>query len=301
MTTTPTAQSPLRALGGAVENVDALDEPGKVIGEQVRSVFGPGPLKDLLSGTWLGHALHPILTDVVIGALSSATILDVVGGKESETAARKLVGVGLATYVPTALTGVNDWADSEATDPRVRRVGLLHAATNAAAATFYTLSWRSRLKGHRGRGVLFGVAGAGALTAGGYLGGHLSYAQGVGVNQTSFDEDGPEDWTPALDGSQLPEGEARTAIVGETPIALIRHNARVVALHDRCSHRGCSLAGKGTVGDGYIQCGCHGSRYDLDDGTVLRGPATADQPVYEVRESGDRIEVRQPSEVKQPS
>src|SRR5688572_29530702 len=168
---TPPAQSPLRALGGAMENVEALDEPGKAIGKQVRSALGPGPLKDLLSGTWMGHALHPILTDVVIGSFTSATILDLVGGKESAPAARRLVGIGLLSYGPTALTGVNDWADSEPASDGVRRVGLIHAASNAVAATLYTMSWRARGKGRRGRGVLDGLAGAGALTAGGFLGG----------------------------------------------------------------------------------------------------------------------------------
>lgn len=291
---TPPAQSPLRALGGAMENVEALDAPGKAIGKQVRSALGPGPLKDLLSGTWMGHALHPILTDVVIGSFTSATILDLVGGKDSAPAARRLVGIGLLTYGPTALTGVSDWADSEPASDGVRRVGLIHAASNAVAATLYTMSWRARGKGRRGRGVLYGLAGAGALSAGGFLGGHLTFAQGVGVNQTVFDE-GPDEWTPALDGSQLREGDARHAVVGETPVVLVRKDGRVRALHDRCSHRGCSLAETGTVADGYIECGCHGSRFDLEAGSVLRGPATVDQPAYEVREQGDRIEIRLPS------
>lgn len=291
---TPPAQSPLRALGGAMENAEALDEPGKAIGKQVRSALGPGPLKDLLSGTWMGHALHPILTDVVIGSFTSATILDLVGGKDSAPAARRLVGIGLLSYGPTALTGVNDWADSEPASDGVRRVGLIHAASNAVAATLYTMSWRARGKGRRGWGIVYGLAGAGALTAGGFLGGHLTYAQGVGVNQTVFDE-GPDEWTPALDGSQLPEGQARATVVGETPVVLIREDGRVQALHDRCSHRGCSLADTGTVADGYIECGCHGSRFDLSSGNVVRGPATTDQPAYEVREQGDRIEIRLPT------
>lgn len=291
MSTTPTAQSPLRALGGAMENVEALDAPGKAIGKQVRAALEPGAVKDLLSGTWMGHALHPILTDVVIGSFTSATILDLVGGKESAPAARKLVGIGLLSYGPTALTGVSDWADTEPASDGVRRVGLIHAASNAVAATLYTLSWKARGDGRRGRGVLYGLAGAGALTAGGFLGGHLTYAQGVGVNQTIFDE-GPGEWTPALDGSQLAEGQARSAVVGDTPVVLVRQGGKVRALHDRCSHRGCSLADTGTVTDGVIECGCHGSRFSLDDGGLLRGPATTAQPAYEVREQGDRIEIK---------
>ena len=292
---TPTAQSPLRALGGALEQVQALDAPGKVIGKEVRSLVGPGTAKDVLSGTWLGHALHPLLTDVVIGSFTSATLLDIVGGRESAPAARRLVGIGLAAFGPTAATGVNDWADTEIADPGVRRVGLIHAGANAAAATLYTVSWRARHKGRHGLGVVFGLAGMGALTASGFLGAHLSYAKGVGVNETAFDK-APDDWAPALDGSQLPEGDTRTAVVGDTPIMLLRRDGRVVAMHDRCSHRGCSLSELGKVENGYVQCGCHGSRFRLEDGDVLRGPATANQPVYEVRELDDRIEVRPPSE-----
>jgi nitrite reductase/ring-hydroxylating ferredoxin subunit len=84
----------------------------------------------------------------------------------------------------------------------------------------------------------------------------------------------------------------RTAVVGDTPIVLLREQGRIVALHDRCSHRGCLLSEVGTVADGVIECGCHGSRFSLDDGSVQRGPATADQPAFEVRESADRVEVR---------
>jgi nitrite reductase/ring-hydroxylating ferredoxin subunit len=113
----------------------------------------------------------------------------------------------------------------------------------------------------------------------------------VGVDQTTFDP-GPDEWTPAFEGSQLPEGETRTATVGDTPIVLVRSGGTVRALHDRCSHRGCSLGEVGTVTDGVIECGCHGSRFSLDDGTVRRGPATADQPAFEVREQSGRIEVR---------
>src|SRR4051794_41560610 len=81
---TPTAPSPLHELTETVEHLEALDGPGKAVGKQVRSAIAPGTLKDLLSGTWLGHALHPLLTDVVIGSFVSATLLDVLGGDRSE-------------------------------------------------------------------------------------------------------------------------------------------------------------------------------------------------------------------------
>jgi nitrite reductase/ring-hydroxylating ferredoxin subunit/uncharacterized membrane protein len=287
---TPTAPSPLHALTEQVEGLDVLDGPGQAIGKQVRGALSPGAVKDLLSGTWLGHALHPLLTDVVIGSFTSATILDLIGGRRGAPGAETLVGVGLAAYGPTALTGVTDWADSEPADDGIRRVGLVHAASNATAFACYALSYRARKRGRRGMGTLLGLAGAGALTAGGYLGSHLSYVQGVGVDQTRFDP-GPDEWTPALDAGELVEGEPRSATVGDTPVMLVREGGRVRAIHDRCSHRGCSLA-EGEIVEGTVTCACHGSIFRLDDGAVERGPATVGQPAYEVREQDGRIEIR---------
>jgi nitrite reductase/ring-hydroxylating ferredoxin subunit/uncharacterized membrane protein len=281
--------APLLPLVEAIESAELLDAPGEAIGKTVRSLISPGAIKDALSGTQLGHALHPLLTDVVIGSFVSATLLDVLGGDEDGTAAQRLIGVGLAAYGPTAVTGVNDWADNEATNPPVRRVGLVHAASNAAAFTLYASSLAARRRGDHGRGKLLALAGAGVLSAAGYLGAHLSYAQGVGVNQTAFDP-GADEWTE-VDAGDLPEGEPKSVVVGDTPVLLVRHRDHLHALHDRCSHRGCSLA-DGELDGETIECSCHGSRFSLRDGSIERGPATTPQPSYEVRESGGRIEIR---------
>jgi len=68
----------------------------------------------------------------------------------------------------------------------------------------------------------------------------------------------------------------------------------VYALHDRCSHRGCSLSAQGEISGDTITCQCHGSQFALRDGALRRGPATTDQPAYEVRQSDGRVEVRLP-------
>jgi nitrite reductase/ring-hydroxylating ferredoxin subunit/uncharacterized membrane protein len=289
---TPTAPPPFDPLIDAVEGAEALDGPGAAIGKQVRNIFGPGVVRDMLSGTWLGHALHPLLTDVVIGSWTSANVLDLLGGDDDGSAAEKLIAVGMAAYAPTAISGTVDWADGEAVDSRVRRVGLVHAASNATAFGLYTASLLARRRGDRGRGKALALAGAAVMSAGGFLGGHLSYTRGVGVNQTAFDE-GPSDWTP-VEAGDLQSGEPKAVDVGDTPVMLVRHEHGIHAMHDRCSHRGCSLAGKGEVDGHLVTCGCHGSQFDLNDGTVQRGPATTDQPVYEVRESDGRIELKLP-------
>ena len=281
--------SPLDALPQAIAGVEALDAPAEPVGKALRSL-DPGPLRDALSGRWIGHALHPLLTDVVVGSWTSATLLDLLGGPDGERAAERLIAVGIAAYAPTALTGASDWADSEATDDDVRRIGLAHALINSTALALYGASLSARRSGRTGRGKLLALAGAGAMSAAGFLGGHLSFRLGVGVDQTAFDT-GPEDWTPVLRADEVPESGAVSAQAGDTPVLLVRRGAAIAALHDRCSHRGCSLADGEIEGDA-VTCGCHGSRFGLGDGAVLRGPATAPQPVLDVRERDGQVEVR---------
>jgi nitrite reductase/ring-hydroxylating ferredoxin subunit/uncharacterized membrane protein len=276
-----------------LEALDVLDEPGKAMGEAVRGVLGPGELKAALSGTWLGHALHPLLTDVTIGALVSASMLDVLGGDDDGLAAERLLAIGLAAYGPTAVTGINDWADTEIGDPRVRRVGLAHAAANTTAFTCYLVSLAARRAGRRGLGMALGLAGAAFLATGGYLGAHLSFFRGVGPNQTVFDQV-PGEWTDVAPADDLAPGAPIGVIAGDAPVLLLRHGDGLHALHDRCSHRGCPLSDMGEIEGEVITCSCHGSRFDLRDGSVQRGPATAPQPVYDVREREGRIEVRLP-------
>jgi nitrite reductase/ring-hydroxylating ferredoxin subunit len=285
--------TPLEPVIEAVESADLLDRPAKAIGRRVRSTLSPGRLKDALSGTWLGHAVHPLLTDVVIGSFTSATLLDLLGGDDDGAASERLIAVGIAAYGPTALTGLNDWADSEPADDGVRRAGVVHAAANSTALALYAASLAARRRGSRRTGALLGVLGAGALGAGGFLGGHLSFGKGVGPDQTVFDP-GPTEWTQASDASAIPQGHPTRIIVGETPVLLLRDGERDFAIHDRCSHRGCSLS-EGDLEGREIVCACHGSRFDLSDGSVKRGPATAPQPAFEVREREGSIEIRRRS------
>jgi nitrite reductase/ring-hydroxylating ferredoxin subunit len=214
----------------------------------------------------------------------------VLAGEDPEEASERLIMLGIAAYAPTALSGINDWADTEPVDDGVRRAGLVHAAGNAVALSLYTASLAARRRGSRGLGVALGAAGASVLMVGGYVGGHLSMTKGVGPNQTIFDE-GPSDWTPAVDGSQLSERQPTRVVVDETPVLLVKDGERIFAIHDRCSHRGCSLS-QGELEGEEIVCSCHGSRFDLKDGSVKHGPATSPQPFFQVRDREGVVEVR---------
>ena len=283
-----TTATPLRPLVDALEGMSSLDPIGKKIGKFARDTFAQGQVKEAISGSWFGHAVHPPLTDVVIGTTLSASLLDLLGGDERD--ARRLLGVGLLAGLPTALSGWNDWADSEIADEAVRRVGLVHASANLSAVALYAASLAARRRGSRGLGTAFGLLGNAVMTVGGYLGGHMSYTRGVGPNQTAFDA-GPEDWTAVGDGKSFPDGELRAVLAGDTPVLVVRSGNALRAIHNRCSHRGCMLS-DGELEGNIVTCACHGSRFDLGDGSVVRGPATAGQPAFDVRESDEKVQVR---------
>jgi nitrite reductase/ring-hydroxylating ferredoxin subunit/uncharacterized membrane protein len=280
----------LYALAERVGDLEGLDGPAEAVARQVRGLLDPGPVKDAISGAWLGHALHPLLTDIPIGAWSSTAILDVAGGRRSRPAAERLLGIGLLAAVPTALTGANDWADTTPADDSVRRIGAVHGLANTAALILYGTSLRARRRGRHGRGVVLGLAGLGALVAGGHLGGHLSYDKGVGVKQTVF-RDLPDDWTPTVSEDDVREGEATRASAGDVDLLLTRHDGRIYALADRCTHRGGSLS-QGTLADGCVTCPLHASIFRLADGAVVRGPAGAPEPAFDVRVEDGTVEVR---------
>src|SRR5690349_13463496 len=182
----------LHHLAEQVGAATSLDGPAEAVAGFIRGIVPRGPVKDTLSGTQLGHALHPLLTDLPIGTWTSAAVLDLVGGRAARPAAERLIATGLLAAVPTAASGLNDWADTTPASDSVRRVGAVHAVANVTALALYAASLAARRGGHHGRGVALGLAGVGALSFGGHLGGHLSYAQAVGVDNTAF-ESGAED------------------------------------------------------------------------------------------------------------
>src|SRR6185437_10417920 len=107
----------------------------------VHRLIPGGALKDGLSGTWLGHPLHPTLVMVPIGSWTSATLIDLALGGRSSPAARRLVGLGVVAALPSAVSGLADWSD---TDGAEQRVGLTHATLNAVAVGLFAASWWAR-------------------------------------------------------------------------------------------------------------------------------------------------------------
>lgn len=271
-----------RNLGERLERSASLDAVADPLGRVAGAVLPRGPVKDLLHGVWLGHPLHPMLTDLPIGFWTSAWVLDLLGGRQSAAAARKLVGLGVVSALPTASAGLADW--SELNTPE-RRSGAVHAIANLGATVLYASSYLARRRGRYGPGVVLGMAGAAAATVGGFLGGHLSFRRAAGVNHSSGAAE-PSDWTD-IDGSvPADDGHVVTGQLGETRLALASWNGTPRALAAVCSHLGGPLD-EGEVVDGCLRCPWHGSSFRLADGSVARGPATAPQPAYELRPNDD--------------
>lgn len=181
----PTQPNPLVDATRRLEDATVLDHVVRPLAPKIRTIFGSGSRGEVLRGEWLGHALHPLLTDVVMGTWTSATILDLVGGRGSRTAARRLVATGLLAAGPTAWTGWAEWSEAGS---REQRVGLVHALTNGVAIGTYAASWNARRKGRHLKGAGLALVGASVSGVGAYLGGHLAIARKVGSHHPAFDD-----------------------------------------------------------------------------------------------------------------
>jgi uncharacterized membrane protein len=159
----------------------ALDPVVRTLKNVMGAPMQTEPVRNVLSGDWMGHALHPLMTDVVIGSWMSATVVDVVGGSRGEQAADRLAGLGVLSAFPTIAAGWHDWTKVAERDAAGARIGLLHAVSNAAGLALWTSSLKARRAGERRRGAVLGAAGLGVVGLGGYLGGHLSYVHGARV------------------------------------------------------------------------------------------------------------------------
>ena len=248
------------------------------------------PIKDFLNGTWLGHPVHSAVTDVPIGALTIALVLDIVG---QPVAADVALLVAVLSILAAALTGLADYTD---TDGTARMRATVHSVLMTTALVVFAVSLLIRAGNPIDRTVPFVLLVVGYLiiSLGAAVGGDLVYLIGTHVNRHAWRGAGAK-WV-ALDLGDLPdipEGGPTKAKAGANTLILVRTGDKILALHETCAHAGGPLA-EGTLVDDCIQCPWHGSRFRLANGHVARGPAMYDQPAYEVRsaESGTGWEVR---------
>jgi nitrite reductase/ring-hydroxylating ferredoxin subunit/uncharacterized membrane protein len=276
-----------------LEDAAILDPLVNPIRKAVLAVAKPRLLEDVLHGTPFGHPIHPVLVLVPTGAWFSVAALDLLPGNEA--AARTLVGLGVLSAAPTAVTGYADWARLQ---QQQQRVGIVHQVTNIAAVVLYSWSYLDRRGGRLGRAKVLAMLGLGAVTAGGYLGGHLAYRQASGANHTEdVPHRFPAGWQPLGALDDLPDRTLLTREVAGQPLLVYRRGTGVRVLSNVCSHLGGPL-NEGELIDGdepCVQCPWHESVFSLDTGDAVHGPATSPQPAFAVRVSNGQVEIQLPN------
>lgn len=256
-------------------------------------------LRNFLNGTWLGEPLHVVLTDVPVGAWTVAMMFDAVdlvnGRREFARAADAAIILGLAGAAGAAVTGVTDWSD---VDPPARRVGLIHGLLNLGVVALFTTSLVLRSKKSRAAGRVFSALGYGLMAYTAHLGGRMVYELKVGVDRTNT-QAFPDEFRPVFEESKLAQDKPTRAMYEGTPILLVRRGQRIFAMAETCSHFSGPLS-EGTLFGDAIECPYHASRFSLEDGHVINGPAVHPQPCLEVRTRNGQIEVRRPKREKEP-
>jgi nitrite reductase/ring-hydroxylating ferredoxin subunit/uncharacterized membrane protein len=276
----------------ALMDQPALDRVAEPLSQAVRGAYAAaGPagrqVKNALHGVWLGHPLHPVFTDVPLGAWTTALALDAAadGNRGMKRAATFAIGVGLVGALGAAVTGLTDWSE---TDGQSRRTGLLHGLMNIGATTLFAAAFAARKRDSHDGGMKCAWAGYALVLGAAYLGGDLVYGQRIGVNHA--DVDPPKEFTPAIASAAVAENTMARGRAGDVDVLLARQHGRVCGLVHSCAHLGGPLS-EGTLKDGSVVCPWHASEFALSDGKVLNGPATHDQPSLRVREREGQIEV----------
>ena len=276
-----------------IGDVKSLQDTSKPLQNAIRGII-PGELKNLLHGTWLGHPLHPVFTDIPVGAWTAALVLDALetlsGAEECGKAADLAIGVGLIGAAGAAVTGLTDWSE---TDEPGRSIGLVHGAMNVIATSLYTASWIMRKRRRsRDSGVALSMLGYATTLASAYLGGHLVYGEQIGVDHTATaDQKKPESFMRAMKVEELKKNKPTRVVVDGVAILLVKHGDQIHALTETCPHLGGPLSEGKIVGDA-IECPWHGSQLALDSGRVVNGPTTFPARCFDVRVRAGYIEVR---------
>ncbi len=260
----------------------------------IKRAEGPSQVRNALDGVWLGAPLHPALTDVPVGAWTTALALDtasiLTGDEALAGAADRALAVGTIAALPAAATGLNDLRDLIG---QSRQVAMVHALLNVVGLSLSSVSLAMRRAGRRRLARGFSFTGYLISASAAHLGGKLSFGLGIRVNRT-IGETVPDSFVPVLDASELEGEELRQVTVDGVPVLLARsRSGEVCALASVCTHLGGPLAEGSRDGD-TVTCPWHGSRFDLHTGAVLEGPAVFAQPRIEAREREGKIEIGVP-------
>jgi len=262
-----------------------------------RGLGSPGKLlQDFLNGSWLGHSLHPVLTDVVVGGATMVIFLDILriffGVDALEDATSWTLGLTVVAGVGTILTGVTDFKDTATGDER--NVAGMHGLINIIAVIVFFISLLQRLGGAHDAAFWVSLAAYLIISVGAYIGGHVVFKYGYMVNRNAFARGKrATEFTPILAAAELPDATPTKASLGATALVVVRRGDVVYALKETCSHAGGPLS-EGELRGDTIVCPWHASAFRLSDGAVRHGPATTRQVTYRARINDGQVEVQGP-------
>ncbi len=257
---------------------------------QVLEAAGSG-VNDLLHGKPLGHPLHPVITDVPVGAWTVTAVLDLIelsDGPDVAFAADASLVVGLLGGLGAIASGLSDWSDT-ADDPK--NVGMAHALLNSVSFTGYLASYGLRRAGKRRTAIVTALLAYGVSGLAAYLGGELAYGLQLGIRHTAEPLAPAGEFTAVMAAADVPGERPVRVDFGGIPVLVSRAGDGLAAIAAACTHRGGPLD-QGTFADGCVTCPWHGSVFSLADGHVVRGPASFPQPRFEARVNGGQVELR---------
>jgi nitrite reductase/ring-hydroxylating ferredoxin subunit/uncharacterized membrane protein len=284
------AARPLAGLWNGIATVSnafykALGSPGKL-------------LQDFLNGSWLGHSLHPVLTDVVVGGATMVVFLDILriffGVDGLEDATSWTLGLTVVAGVGTIVTGLTDFKDTAVGNER--NVAGMHGVINIIAVVIFFVSLLQRLGGGHDAAFWAALLAYLVISVGAYIGGHVVFKYGYMVNRNAFTRGKrATEFTPIMAATELPDATPTKTALGPTTLVVVRRGDLVYALRETCSHAGGPLA-QGELRGDTIVCPWHASAFRLSDGAVRHGPASTRQVAYRARINAGQIEVQGPIE-----
>lgn len=296
METPPSSPTIKHLSGSMIAGMSWLDKLSQPVSSWIAKLYGqPGQssyrFKDILNGVWFGHPLHPVFVTIPLGAWTTTLILDMAWlGDQNKGVARSAdlsMWLGLGGAILSAVTGATNWVDTDGMD---KRTGMMHALLNTGITATNLVSAIMRLTGQRRTAITLSSIGFAISLYSAYIGGELSYSNGIGVNHVAW-EGGSDDFVPVMNEQDLVAGKLTRVDASGIPVVLYKEGRAIYAIGATCSH----LAGpldEGTVKDGVVYCPWHNSGFNLCDGSVANSPACYAQPAFAVRTRDGKIELR---------
>ncbi|AJW43182.1 Ferredoxin, 2Fe-2S [Rhodococcus sp. B7740] len=155
----------------SLESASFLDGASNAINDVLEPALDDSTVGGALRGQWIGHPIHPALVNVTIGSWTSAVALDLLN--HQSRASKLVISIGLVSAPAAIATG---WADWSTMNTRQRRVGIIHAASNATGVFLFLGSYLRRRKQTDGIAKALAAAGLATASVGGLIGGHLAYS-----------------------------------------------------------------------------------------------------------------------------